>query len=79
MRLRARRATRWGHRALPITTNDYRLTNHTKNETTKMEQLMSTINEIKRSDDGTKAVIAIYLFANLAVLAVWAIVGAIFR
>ena len=44
-----------------------------------MEQLMSTINEIKRSDDGTKAVIAIYLLANLAVVAVWAIVGAIFR
>ena len=34
-------------------------------------------NEMK--SDGTKAVIAVYLLANLAVLAVWAIVGAIFR
>jgi len=34
-------------------------------------------NEMK--SDGTKAVLAVYLLANLAVLAVWAIVGAIFR
>lgn len=34
-------------------------------------------NEMK--SDGSNAVIAVYLLANLAVVAVWAIVGAIFR